>query len=140
MKNVLTTLLLTLLALTLSACGGGGASDSGDVQMTLIPAPEGASGRYLTLQLADAEGQPITDASLDVEGNMNHAGMVPVEAEGVVDDADGAIDGRYQVPFTFTMLGDWIITVEAEREDGSTAMRNFELVVENENITITDEN
>jgi hypothetical protein len=120
--------------------GGDMASDemqnSAAIQVTLLPAPEGPSGEYLTVQLADAEGAPITDAMVSLEGNMNHAGMVPVITEGVADDADGASDGVYQVPFAFTMNGDWIITVIAELADGSTERQDVNLTVTEENVEV----
>jgi copper(I)-binding protein len=81
----------------------------------------------LVVVLTDASGAPITDATVAVEGNMNHAGMIPVLADPTADDADGNADGRYHLPFTFTMLGDWIITVTVTQADGSNFSRNLEI-------------
>ena len=102
-----------------------GMENSSEAMMvTLVPAPEGQDGEYLSVELMDMDGAPITDAMVSLEGNMNHAGMVPVVADGVADDADGAADGVYQVPFEFSMGGDWIITVSAMMTDGSMEMQD----------------
>jgi hypothetical protein len=71
-----------------------------------------------------------------VEGNMNHAGMVPVLADPVRDDADGVADGSYRIPFQFTMLGDWIITVSVERADGAEVEQNIEATVGDQGVNI----
>ena len=53
--------------------------------------------------------------------------MAPVLTGAVADSADGVADGRYRVPFSFTMLGDWIITVTADLPDGSSVQQDFGL-------------
>jgi hypothetical protein len=121
--------ILCLVSLLFVGCGGRTVDDTAGLQITLIPAPEGFAGAYLTAQIADATGAPVTDASVKLEGNMNHAGMAPVFSEAVIDDADGAVDGSYRVPFAFTMLGDWIITVSVERPDGTKATQNIDVIV-----------
>jgi len=147
-------IVLLLMAGILAGCGAaGGESDEMDgmehenmeqagetgaghsseaIQVELTPAPEGPGGEYLTVMLTDADGAPITDATVSLEGNMNHAGMVPVITDGVTDEADGAEDGAYQAPFGFTMNGDWIITISAEMPDGSVEQQDV-------NLTVTDE-
>jgi len=111
--------------LLLAACVAQPAAESsqGAMKITLLP----GEGDTLTVQLADSAGQPITDATVSLEGNMNHAGMAPVLADGVSDDADGAADGAYQIPFKFTMMGDWIVTVHVERPDGSKSTQDVEM-------------
>lgn len=116
---------LSFALLLLAACIAAPAAESseGAMQVTLLP----GEGDWLTVQLADAAGQPITDATVGLEGNMNHAGMAPVLADGVTDEADGAADGAYNVPFQFTMMGDWIITVKVEHADGSTTTQDIDM-------------
>ncbi len=86
----------------------------------------------LSVRLTDDAGQPITDAEVSLEGNMNHAGMVPVLAGPVADADDGSADGVYQVPFQFTMFGDWIVTASAvvDADAGDTVIANFDLSVD----------
>ena len=98
--------------------------ESSDVQIALLPMPDEG---MLVVVLTEADGAPVTDATVAVEGNMNHAGMIPVLADPIADDADGAADGRYHLPFTFTMFGDWIITVAVERADGSSFSRDLDV-------------
>lgn len=121
--------LLNLVILCLLAACGRQTAATSDLQITLAPAPEGAAGTYLTVQVADLQGQPVTDATVALEGNMNHAGMAPVITEEVQDQADGAADGVYRVPFGVTMLGDWIITVRVARPDGTETEQNIDVTV-----------
>ncbi len=131
---VVSVLLVGLMA----GCSTTAAGTTDDLQITLRAAPEGAAGTYLTVELADAAGAPITDATVELEGNMNHAGMVPVFAEPVTDEADGAVDGLYQVPFAFTMFGDWIITVKVVEADGSEVTRNIDLTVTQAGVEVAE--
>lgn len=120
--------LLLILTLALTACGPGTpAAPSAEVNVTavLAPAPEGPSGEYLSVTLTDKAGAPITDASVGLEGNMNHAGMVPVLADPVTANTDGV----YQIPFAFTMRGDWIVTITATLADGTTFTQDVDLSV-----------
>ncbi len=131
---VVSVLLVGLMA----GCSTTAAGTTDDLQITLRAAPEGAAGTYLTVELADAAGAPITDATVELEGNMNHAGMVPVFAEPVTDEADGAVDGLYQVPFAFTMFGDWIITVKVVEADGTEVTRNIDLTVTQAGVEVAE--
>lgn len=128
-----------LLSLGLAACTQSSTqSNNTDLQITLQPAPGGMASAYQIVQLADGAGQPITDATVSLEGNMNHGGMAPVIGEAVTDEADGAADGRYQVPFAFNMLGDWIVTVSLTTRDGATVTQDIPVQVSDQSITITN--
>lgn len=85
-------------------------AENADVTMTLDIPPEMLSvgEAQLTITLRRSDGTPIDDARLQVIGNMDHAGMIPVERE-----VQGGSDGRYEVPFEWTMGGGWIVTVNA---------------------------
>jgi len=129
-----------VLLLLLTACGSPAApTDNADIQITLLPVPAGEESNSLRVQLRDAAQNPITDATVTLEGNMNHAGMAPVFAEPVTDADDGAVDGIYQAPFQFSMLGDWIITVTAEQADGSQGTKDIHVTVTDTGVQITDE-
>lgn len=78
----------------------------------------------------DQSGAPISDAYLSVKGDMTHAGMVPV-----LSSAKAGIDGNYAIPFEWTMGGDWILTVNVLLPDGALIERNFNLVVDGDNVT-----
>jgi hypothetical protein len=126
-------LLVTVLAIT--GCGGDQTSPNG-LQVTLEPPTTGQAEPQLTIQLTDSQGQPVTDATLSVEGNMTHAGMALVMSNAITDPADGVADGRYHVPFQFSMLGDWILTVTVQRADGSTSDQNIEVIVSEQSVII----
>jgi copper(I)-binding protein len=106
-----------------------------NLNIMLEAAPEGKDGDYLTVILRDAAGAPITDATVTLEGNMNHAGMVPLLTDGVQDATDGAADGRYQMPLAFSMLGDWIMTVQVTRADGSVVSEDLAVQVSEAGVT-----
>jgi hypothetical protein len=141
--RVVGTFLLIGLLVVLAGCSRtqpeAGEPEAGDLlQVTLLPAPEGVGGETLSVQLVGSDGGPITNASVSLEGNMNHAGMVPVVTPAVTDDVDGDLDGVYWVPFAFTMHGDWIITVFITLADGSTLERNVDVTVTAETVTVND--
>ena len=94
-----------------------------DLNIAILNPSTGQDTTYLVVELTGTDGAPITDATVALEGDMNHAGMVPVISDPVQDDADGSADGRYHVPFSFSMLGDWILTVNVTLADGTTASR-----------------
>ena len=136
-QTVFALLVAVGLALAISACARNDAtSDTRGLQITLLPAPEGINGTAITVLLADSAGTPITDATVGLEGNMSHAGMVPVMAAGVQDGADGQTDGSYSIPFQFDMLGDWIISVTVERADGATVQKDIDVAVTSEGVSV----
>ncbi len=120
------TLVCTVALLLLVACGRAGetVNDSG-VQIRLLLDNTGSATSTVGIQLQGADQAPITDATVKIEGNMNHAGMVPVLTEAVRDGDGGSADGTYHLPFEFYMLGDWIITVEATLADGSQVFKDI---------------
>ncbi len=124
-------LLAALWLIAACAAPGPAAGDSG-LQITLL---YDRPGQVMSVRVADAKGAAVTGAVVSVEGNMNHAGMTPVIAEGVRDDADGAADGLYTLPFAFSMLGDWILTVTVE-QDGATVKRDIDAQVTSDSISI----
>lgn len=91
----------------------------------VFPPPAG-DGR-LVIRVADKEDQPIDTATVQIRGDMTHAGMLPIEASA----AEGE-DGVYHIPVRWTMTGEWIVTVEATLDDGRRAARSFALTVTGE--------
>jgi hypothetical protein len=59
-------------------------------------------------------GVPVSGATLEIEGNMTHAGMEPVFAT-----ATEVAPGDYRVPLEWTMGGDWFLTVHGTLPDGT---------------------
>lgn len=96
------------------------------VQIELIaPLFAPASGpAMLHVELRDEAGHPIEDARVSVRGDMTHAGMIPVLGQAV-----RVRDGVYDIPFEWTMGGDWVLTVDAELADGRLATDRFNVGV-----------
>lgn len=98
----------------------------------LFPPSQGAG--QLTFRVTDENEAPIDTAALRVRGDMNHAGMVPIQAS-----VEGGENGLYQVPIEWTMLGDWVLTVEAQLSDGRASARTFDIQVSGEEALCTEE-
>lgn len=134
MKNffLVAVLIFTVVLLSglLSACARiqGGQSQNADdiiVDLALEPAQPEVGPAQLVVTITDPNGQPIDSATLDIQGNMTHAGMVPVLAQSSKGE-----NGRYVVPFEWTMGGDWIVTVEITLENGQVLSREFPITVQ----------
>lgn len=118
------------LLLLLAACGSrSDPTSNDDLQITLLPPSVGIGRDRVRVQLHNREQAPITDATVTLEGNMNHAGMAPIIAGPVSDGDDGTIDGIYQASLPFSMLGDWIITVVVNLADGSQTAQDINITV-----------
>jgi hypothetical protein len=115
--------LAVALLLALASCGRGG-KDLADVgvDLRIEPQPPRIGPATITVDLSDAAGQPIAGAEVEVEGNMSHAGMVPVIAP-----AQEIASGHYQAALEFTMGGDWFILVRAELPDGRSLERKVDV-------------
>ncbi|MEM7735632.1 MAG: FixH family protein [Deinococcota bacterium] len=71
------------------------------------------------------ENQAVEDATVQITGDMTHAGMEPVFA-----DAPQTEPGLYETQdFAFTMSGDWFITADITLSDGRTASDVLSLTV-----------
>jgi hypothetical protein len=114
-------LLLAACSLLLAACSRGGVDlpDIG-VELEIEPQPVRVGMATATVTLTDAAGQTIQAADVELEGNMSHAGMVPVFAS-----AEEVAPGKYQAQLEFTMGGDWFIVVRAALPDGRSLERTF---------------
>jgi hypothetical protein len=133
LKNLLSPMLflsLIIAAGLVTGCGRvqtGGPEAATDITVNLAiePAEPAVGPSQLVITLTDPTGQPINNATLEIEGNMTHAGMVPVLAEATAGQG-----GRYTVPFEWTMGGDWIVTVKAILPDGQAVSQEFPVTVQ----------
>jgi len=112
-----------LLLLLLAACGRA-SKDLPDVAVDLDiePDPPRLGLAVVTIALRDGDDQPITDAMVQIEGNMSHAGMVPVFANALE-----VAPGLYRADLDFTMGGDWFILVRADLPDGRSLERKIDV-------------
>ena len=98
--------------------GCRGETETGDpgliLDLSISPTPPAVGQARLIITLEDTTGAPLEAAEIVVEGNMSHAGMAPV-----LDTALAEGPGRYGISdFSFTMAGDWILTLRASLPDG----------------------
>jgi hypothetical protein len=59
-------------------------------------------------------GEPVSGATLAIEGNMTHAGMEPLFVN-VTETAPG----DYRAPLEWNMGGEWLLTVRGTLPDGT---------------------
>jgi hypothetical protein len=119
---------LALLLLLASGCRRESANaPAEDIQVTLsaVPFPAVVGQSRLVIRVQDRAGRPLDDAALAIRGDMTHAGMAPILAEV----QGGGEDGYYNVPFEWTMGGDWVVTVEVTLADGMEARQRFDMAV-----------
>ena len=88
----------------------------------ISPQPPRVGKVTITLSVKDASGAPVVGALLNVEGNMSHAGMVPVFAEATEIEP-----GLYRAVMELSMAGDWNVTVHGTLSDGRKLGHEFEL-------------
>lgn len=100
--------LMLMLLLLLSACGGQNTQVLEDIQIgvTVEPDPPTVGDTTLLVSVKEADGKPIDSATVAVHADMDHEGMVPVDA-----DISESTDGLYRVPLTWTMGGTWVLDV-----------------------------
>ncbi len=119
----LSALALLVLPLTAASCGADAREDAAplDVALELDPSPPRTGPVRVTVALRSGDA-PLAGAEVRLEGNMNHAGMVPELAT-----AEETEPGRYAADMEFTMGGDWFFVVTATGPDGQTVERVVEV-------------
>lgn len=126
-RLIILALLATLVIIT--GCRQSNAiSDAGktvQISLSVEPSPPIVGETVLTVTLLSDRGESIEGASLQVRGDMSHAGMAPEFGE--VETADG---GKYRIPFKWTMGGDWILTITATLAAGEIVKDTFKFTVE----------
>jgi len=103
------------LAMTLAAALVGGCRPPDDIDSGVRVAsirfdqdPPRVGTNAITIELADATGAPVSVGSVELEGNMSHAGMRPVFTRL---EAESRGSGRYRGAIHFTRGGDWYLLV-----------------------------
>lgn len=126
MKQMIISVLIVLLALAGCREQAAPSGDDAPLQIELNVSPEepAVGDAELRVEVTDADGAPVDDATVSARGDMSHAGMQPVLAE-----TEGGEDGVYVLPFEWTMGGDWFVDVTATRPNGDTATARFEYSV-----------
>ena len=88
----------------------------------ISPQPPRVGNVTITLNVKQTSGAPVAGGHLALEGNMSHAGMVPVFAE-----AKELEPGHYQSVLDLSMAGDWNITVHVTLSDNRKLDHEFEI-------------
>lgn len=120
----LNVLLALLASMTLTSCLGRADSTSGSgvvITMATSPAKGATPPTHIEVTLKDDAGQPLDGATVTIRGDMTMAGMAPI-----VTTATAAGHGRYVAgPLTFSMGGDWVISVSGKLADGRPLAKQF---------------
>ncbi len=118
--------LLALALLAAFGCTGGRPTSGADVtiDLTLRPDPPKVGEATAVVALTARDGGPVRGAAVKLEGNMNHAGMVPVFA----DAKEAQQPGQYEATLDFTMGGDWYVLVSATLADGRKVSRKVDVL------------
>ena len=111
---------LCLLCLLVAGCHS---QLSGDIAIApeVEPQPPRVGRVTITVRVTQG-GKPVSGARTRFEGNMSHAGMVPVFAE-----ARELEPGRYRANIELTMAGDWVVSVHLTLPDGTNAYQQFDI-------------
>jgi YtkA-like len=117
--SLLIFLFVTLLAF---ACQKNAKPPDIELQYEIAPQPPRAGAITIDLKLTDKNGVPVGGARVDLEGNMSHAGMSPVNGE-----AKEIETGKYRGMLQLTMAGDWIVLVNVTLPDGQKLQRQIEV-------------
>jgi len=111
--KIYTTFLLGLLITIITACGrqpdNPTTTTDVDISVSVEPDPPSMGESMLIVTLNDNDGNAIDGATLKVHGDMDHAGMAPVDRE-----VSTSTNGEYRVPFEWTMGGGWIVTISVQ--------------------------
>lgn len=124
---VLVPLVLLLSLLVLVGCRPEETTpEEVDVTLDIALEPEEpVVGEDATIAVTLMQGdEAINDATIEVRGDMNHAGMQPV-----IRTIEEAEDGVYTTDFDWTMAGDWIITVNATMADDTVVTEEFNYTI-----------
>ncbi|MDE2854581.1 MAG: copper chaperone PCu(A)C [Chloroflexota bacterium] len=119
--------LLFIVLLTCAACRQGQVTPA-DIQLELSASDRRVGETTLLVSVTDKDGKAIAQpGKLNVRGDMNHAGMIPVFAE-----SDQATEGLFSLPFEWTMGGSWIVEASVKLPNGEVASQtfNFEILRE----------
>ena len=125
MPKVLLLIVLLLLAGCRQAAPTPNAStQAAQISLTISPQPPVVGDATLTLAVTQ-QNQPLAGAAVAVRGDMTHAGMRPIIVDATKTDAQGKVD----IPFKWSMSGDWIVSVTVTLADNSQVSQDFNLTV-----------
>jgi len=114
--------ILVLAVLFALACHKTSQSPAITFSHNVIPNPPAVGATTIEVELTDKNGQPVSGARVELEGNMSHPGM------GLVSATTTEIaPGKYRGTIQLAMAGDWIVLVNVTLSDGERLQHSFEL-------------
>jgi hypothetical protein len=109
--------------LALGACASRAQpSDGLSFTAEVTPEPARVGPTRIAVRLRGPAGEPFDGASLALEGNMSHPGMVPV-----LGSLRGTGEGVYTGTLMLNMAGDWFVRVHGTLPGGAPFERTFAL-------------
>ena len=96
------------------------ATEPDNYTITIQPLTLAVGPTHVGVTVLDGDNRPVDNLTVTLRGDMTHAGMQPVIAS--VNNSQG---GVYTVPFEWTMVGDWVLTVTFTTADGQLITRQF---------------
>ncbi len=92
-----------------------------DVQLEMSVSRMLVGETTLRVTVKDSQGNALPNpGKLRVRGDMDHAGMAPVSVQ-----SETAPDGKFTLPFEWTMGGGWIVEASLALENGEVAVETF---------------
>lgn len=127
-KQLHRILLLFFVLLVAVACRQEATLSADNVNLDITVTDSLVGETTLIVDVTDDEGNPIENpGTLNLRGDMDHAGMVPV-----IVDAEDSNNGVFTVPFEWTMGGAWTVTatLTLPDEETVTATYDYEILTE----------
>lgn len=123
LKRISFFILFTILILTLAGCGGRNSANQNDhnYDISIMAESTKVGKTNLMITVKDEAGNRVNDATVNIKGDMSHAGMQPVLGE-----SSSAEDGVYTIPYEWTMAGDWFVTVDVTLADGNVVSERID--------------
>lgn len=101
-------------------------SEDINIEIAFEPAELAVSADSTVLvTVTDNDGNAISDATVNIRGDMSHAGMAPV-----LRDIETGEEGVFSSDYEWTMAGDWEVSVTVTLPDGTEAGETFAFTVE----------
>jgi hypothetical protein len=127
-KRVIALFLILILMLTACRQEKPVANETVNIDIAFDPAELFVTDdSTVIITLTDNAGQAIEDATVNVRGDMSHAGMTPVLRE-----ITSGTEGVYMSDYEWTMAGDWNVEITVTLPDGTTTGETFTFTVAGE--------
>jgi hypothetical protein len=82
--------------------------------------PAFAGDASVTVMVTDADGHPVNDVTISIFATMPEHEMLPIS-----EHVTNGTNGRYLIPFRWTMAGEWEVEITATFTDGQTLTETF---------------